>query len=76
MIVYDELGTAVRRIDGGERAVTPGVTYYGGVAWDGTDQSLTGILGIGIYHYRVVAIDEAGNRTQTGESKPLQIKLL
>jgi hypothetical protein len=77
VIVYNELGTAVRRIDGGVVAVTPGGAPTSGyVEWDGTDQSLTGLVGVGLYHYRVVAIDEAGNRTQTGESKPLQIKIL
>ena len=76
VIVYDELGHAVRRIDGGVRTVTAGVPYLGSVDWNGKDQTLLGLVGIGIYHFRVVAIDEAGNRTQSGESKPLQIKLL
>ena len=53
-----------------------GSAYNGYVEWDGKDQTLTGLVGVGIYHYRIIAIDEAGNRTQTGESKPLQIKLL
>ena len=75
-IVYDETGAAARRIDGGVRPVTPGQPYNGFVEWDGRDQTLTGFVGIGIYHYRIIVIDEAGNRTQTGESKPLQIKLL
>ncbi|HVT75724.1 MAG TPA: hypothetical protein VHD87_01745, partial [Acidimicrobiales bacterium] len=75
VIVHDALGNAVRRIDAGTIAVTPGTTYNGSVQWDGTDQSLTGFLGVGTYYYRVIASDEAGNWTETGESQPLQIVL-
>ena len=76
VIVYDTQGFAARRIDGGIRDITPGVPYTGFVEWDGRDQSLTGFVGVGLYHFRVIAVDEAGNRTQTGESKPIQIKVL
>jgi hypothetical protein len=76
VIVHDELGNAVRRIDGGLVTVTPGTLFTGSVAWDGTDQSLLGFLGIGLYHFRVLVADEAGNWAESGESRPLQIKLL
>ncbi|HVV36482.1 MAG TPA: hypothetical protein VHC63_07735 [Acidimicrobiales bacterium] len=75
VIVHDALGDAVRRIDAGTIVVAPGTTYNGSVQWDGTDQSLTGFLGVGTYYYRVIASDEAGNWTETGESQPLQIVL-
>jgi hypothetical protein len=74
-IVFDELGTPVREITKSVLNVTPGVTKNSFVYWDGRDQSLLGVLGVGIYHYRIIAIDEAGNPAQSGESKPLQIKL-
>lgn len=76
--VFDELGHAVRRIDAGEKTLTfnPVTMRYegaGSVSWDGKDESLTGFVGSGIYHYRVTATDEAGNRAQSAESAPLQI---
>jgi hypothetical protein len=75
VIVHDALGNAVRRIDAGNVSVAPGTTDNGSVTWDGSDQSLTKFLGIGTYYYRVIATDEAGNWTETGESQPLQIVL-
>jgi hypothetical protein len=75
VIIYNEFGYAARRIDAGDITVTPGVIKSGSVLWDGTDQGLLGFVGVGVYHYRVVAIDEAGNMAQSGESKPIQIKL-
>ena len=49
------------------------------VTWDGKgDQLYVGnavFVGAGVYYYRVVVTDEAGNITQSGESKELQIKL-
>ncbi len=54
--------------------VTPGANVNGYTYWDGRDYSLTGILPIGLYYYRVVVTDEAGNVAQSGESKPIQIK--
>ena len=65
----------MREIQKSALAVTPGVAKTTFLNWDGRDQSLTGFLGVGIYHYRVIAIDEAGNPSQSGESKPLQIKI-
>jgi len=49
------------------------VTLGGSTAWDGQDQTLTGILPVGLYYYRVVAEDDAGNFTQSGQSIPIQI---
>jgi hypothetical protein len=54
--------------------ITPGVNVNGYTYWDGRDLSLTGILPIGLYYYRVVVMDDAGNVAQSGESKPIQIK--
>jgi hypothetical protein len=75
VIVHDALGNAVRRIDAGTVVVKPGVTTTASVTWDGTDQSGLGFLGLGPYYYRVIAMDEAGNWTETGESQPIQIVL-
>jgi hypothetical protein len=55
--------------------ITPGVNVDGYTYWDGRDLSLTGILPIGLYYYRVVVMDDAGNIAQSGESKPIQIKV-
>ncbi|MEY2571153.1 MAG: hypothetical protein QOE63_1503, partial [Acidimicrobiaceae bacterium] len=30
----------------------------------------------GLFSYRVVVTDEAGNRAQSGESRPIQVKLI
>lgn len=75
VIVHDALGNAVRRIDAGTIRVTPGVVKTSFVEWDGSDQSLLGFIGAGLYHYRVIVTDEAGNWTETPESKPLQLLL-
>jgi hypothetical protein len=56
-------------------AVTPGVYRGGYTLWDGKDLSLTGIVPVGIYFFRVVVTDDAGNVAQSGESKPIQIKV-
>jgi hypothetical protein len=55
--------------------VTPGTNVNGYTVWDGRDLSLTGILPVGLYYYRVVVTDDAGNVAQSGESKPIQIKI-
>lgn len=55
--------------------VTPGTDTTGYTYWDGRDLSLTGILPVGVYYYRVVVTDEAGNVAQSGESKPVTIKV-
>jgi hypothetical protein len=74
VLVVDVLGNTIRRIDGGTRAVTPGVTLNGFTNWDGRDAN--GDRPLGVFHYRVVVTDEAGNRSQSGESRPIQIVLL
>ena len=74
VLVVDILGNTIRRIDGGTRTVTPGVTLNGFTNWDGRDAS--GNRPIGVFHYRVVVTDDAGNRSQSGESRPIQIVLL
>jgi hypothetical protein len=75
VLVFDAAGIFVRRLDGGDIAVTPGVAKSGSTLWDGKDNSLIGVVPAGVYYYRVVAIDDAGNPAQSGESKKLQIKL-
>ncbi len=74
VIVYDALGNAIRHIDGGTRNVAPGTTINGFTEWDGKTVGLD-FVSVGLYHFRVVAYDEAGNVAQSGESKPLQVKL-
>lgn len=73
-IVFNETGYPVRFIEK-TVAVTPGVEKTDFVAWDGRDQSLFGHVPAGLYYFRVVAVDEAGNPAMSGESAPLQIKI-
>ncbi|MGH9275070.1 MAG: hypothetical protein ACRDZU_10520, partial [Acidimicrobiales bacterium] len=75
VIVYGVTGVTVRHLDGGVQTVTPGVKKTGYVLWDGKDDSLIGFLPAGVYYYRVVATDDAGNVAMSGESLGLQIKL-
>jgi flagellar hook assembly protein FlgD len=76
VLVYNALGQVVRSLDSGSVPVTPGQIKGGSTAWDGHDDTLTGLLPIGTYYYRVVVTDQAGNAAQSVESKPLQISLL
>ena len=76
VIVYDALGNVVRRIDGGTVTTTPGATTSGFVNWDGKGGTLTTLVPLGVFYYRVSAIDEAGNTAMSGESKPVTISLL
>jgi hypothetical protein len=76
VLVYGTLNEVVRDIDGGTYDVVAGQVLYGATLWDGKNQAFTGLLPVGIYHYRVIATDEAGNVSMSGESKPIQIKLL
>jgi hypothetical protein len=55
--------------------VTPGVKKTGHVLWDGKDDSLIGFLPAGVYYYRVVATDDAGNVAMSGESLGIQVKV-
>jgi hypothetical protein len=73
VLVFNFGGAVVRQLDGGTYSVTPGVTLKGSTSWDGKDQTLTGFVPVGIYYYRVVATDDAGNTAQSGESHPIQI---
>jgi hypothetical protein len=75
VLVHNATGAVVRRLDAGEVTVTPGVVTSGHVAWDGKDSTLTGLVPVGAYYYRAVAVDEAGNVAHSGESKPIQVKL-
>lgn len=87
VVVHDELGFWVRRlVHPSTVTVTPGSSTFtaGFTEWDGKVQRILGIEGSdqdlvdaspGLYYYRVVAIDEAGNVAESGESIPLLIKL-
>jgi hypothetical protein len=74
VLVFNVAGAVVRQLDGGTYNLTPGTTLNGSTNWDGKDQTITNIVPIGLYYYRVVATDDAGNAAQSGESKPIQIK--
>lgn len=76
VIVYDTLGTAVRRLEAGTVNVPPGGTVTGTVQWDGRNDTLSGLVPLGVYHYRVIATDDAGNVAQSAESRPITIQLL
>lgn len=77
--VYDVTGRVVTRIEDGTRVATPGVPLAGFTEWDGTDEIDLGLpvkipLLAGVYYYRIIVVDEAGNYAQSGESNPLLIK--
>ena len=76
VVIHDATGNVVRRIDGGSVTVTPGQQLNGYVTWDGKDATLTSLVPLGIYYYRVVVTDEAGNTSHSGESTRLTIRLL
>lgn len=71
IVIFDVLGNPVRVIED----TTFGVGQQF-VKWDGRDSTLTNLLPLGVYYYRAVAVDEAGNWAQSGESKPITIRLL
>jgi hypothetical protein len=73
--VYNLAGLAVRRIDAGVWKVPSTGVFNGSIKWDGADQSLIGFIPVGVYYYRITAVDEAGSRGVSGESKPIQVKL-
>ena len=66
--------TLSRQLDGPTVATQPNVPVTGFTNWDGTDETLTGLVPVGIYYYRIVATDDAGNTAQSGESRPIQIR--
>jgi hypothetical protein len=74
VVVYDATGNVVRRLDGGGHAVTPGTKLSGFTEWDGQNHTLTGLVPVGIYYYRVGVVDAAGNVSFSNESAPIQIK--
>jgi hypothetical protein len=76
VIIQDVTMNVVKRIDGGTVTVTKGVNKDGFVTWDGKDNTLLNLVPLGVYYYRVVVVDEAGNVTHSGESKPITIRLL
>ena len=65
----------MRELDHGPITLVPGQLYQGFTYWDGKDKTLLGLVPVGLYYYRVVVVDEAGNISQSGESKPLQVKV-
>ena len=71
--IYNLLGQMVRTLEHGTVNVTPNVPFNGQTMWDGRDFSLTGLVPAGVYYYRVIATDDAGNVAQSGESKPITI---
>ncbi|HVU74031.1 MAG TPA: hypothetical protein VHE83_13790 [Mycobacteriales bacterium] len=73
VLVFNVAGAVVRQIDGGTYNVTPGTTLTGSTAWDGHDQTVTGLVPVGVYYYRVIATDDGGTAAQSGESRPIQI---
>jgi hypothetical protein len=75
VLVFNVAGAVVRQLDGGTYNTTPGVTLSGSTPWDGHDYTITGLVPIGLYYYRVVATDDAGNVAQSGESAPIMIKV-
>lgn len=75
VIVFSVTGEPVRHIDGGVHATQPGVPLNGATKWDGKDDSLLGKVPVGLYFYRVVATDAAGNSGMSGNSKPITLKI-
>jgi hypothetical protein len=74
VIVYNLLGQPIRHLDGGTVTVPAGGgTVSGTTLWDGRNE--TGQTVNGLFHYRVVLADGAGNRAQSGESRPLQVAI-
>jgi hypothetical protein len=74
VLVVDLAGNTIRRLDVGTKTVVPGTLLNGSTLWDGKDSG--GNVVLGLFSYRVVVTDEAGNRAQSGESRPIQVKLI
>ena len=74
VLVYNATGAVVRQLDGGTYATTPNTVVNGSTAWDGKDQTITGVVPVGLYYYRVVATDDAGNIAQSGESSRSRLR--
>ena len=75
VLVYDAFGQVVRDIDAGSVAVAPGTPVDRTTNWDGKGGLLNQLVPVGMYYYRVVVTDEAGNTAMSSESQPIQIKL-
>ena len=76
VLVYDELGTFVRRLDVSGHAGDPYVANApGAVVWDGRRSTGAAVLP-GLYHYRVQATDQAGNTTISTESAGFLVLVL
>jgi hypothetical protein len=71
VLVFSPTGDLVRSLDGGTVTITPGSTVTGSTAWNGMDTSLTGLVPSGSYTYRTLVTDEAGNTSQSGDSRPV-----
>ncbi|MGH9137350.1 MAG: OmpL47-type beta-barrel domain-containing protein [Acidimicrobiales bacterium] len=69
IVIFDVAGNPVRLIE--DTTIGDGF-----VVWDGRQSTLTGLVPLGVYYYRAVAVDVAGNWAQSGESKPITIRLL
>ena len=54
----------------------PGTPLSGFVSWNGRDNTLTGLVPLGVYYYRVSVVDDAGNTSMSEESDPITIRLL
>jgi hypothetical protein len=75
-LVFNALGAVVKQLPTQNITVTPGATVSGSTPWDGTDNTITGLVPVGLYYYRVVATDDAGNTAQSGESAPIQVTVM
>lgn len=73
VIVYTSLGLPVRHLQDVPKAVTPNTQKTLSMKWDGKDDGLAGVVP-GIYYYRVMVVDEAGNISMSGESAPITVK--
>jgi hypothetical protein len=73
VIVYTALGLPVRHLQDVPKAVTPNTQKTLSMKWDGKDDGLAGVVP-GIYYYRVMVVDEAGNISMSGESAPITVK--
>jgi hypothetical protein len=76
VVISDTTTNVVRVLDGGVVGVTPGQPLHSFTPWDGRNHTLTGLVPLGTYYYRVIAIDPAGNWAQSRESVPITIRAL
>ena len=74
VVVFSATGEPVRHLDAGVFAAVPNVPVSGATKWDGSDDSLLGKVPVGLYFYRVVVTDAAGNTGMSGNSRPIVVK--